>query len=265
MEEGLKADQGRELSDADGEKWAAGIGAKTQGTQTCGIVEREDIVDLSIRLLLEHLLADGALHEDSAPAIGPAILNGTEQDLTILEAVSKRQEGGIDGKGFRPFPPLRRVLERNGRPSSGGVQPPYEASPSLPIEIGLPNSCTIAANAPGQAALVQAEREFVLGGGGQIGQPIMQLQHETSGGQCPQRNSGGTILQPPQRVMTYKKPARHVGGADAALAPSQGEIVAQFAQRADHGQGKGRCRRHEHNVRYNGHCVNKCPPYRSLQ
>src|ERR1039458_1625322 len=77
-QQGLQAYQRREPTGADSQKRAGGIEAETQCPQSRGVIKREHIVNVSIRLMGEHLLADGALDKDSAPAIRAAILDGTK-------------------------------------------------------------------------------------------------------------------------------------------------------------------------------------------
>ena len=89
-------------------------------------------------MLGEHLLADGTLDKDSAPTIRAAILEGTKQPRAVLGADLQRQGGGINGKSVRPLQPFRRIGKRNGRTTLGGVQPSYQPSLPLPVEVDFP-------------------------------------------------------------------------------------------------------------------------------
>ncbi len=86
-------------------------------------------------------------------------------------------------------------------------------------------------DALGKALFVEAEGERIGLGGSEVGQAVVELQHEDSRRQCACRNGGITALHPPKRVAADEEALRHVRGGDAALAPREREVTAQFAKR----------------------------------
>jgi hypothetical protein len=102
----------------------------------------------------------------------------------------------------------------------------------------------------GKAALIQAQREFVAGGCSQICQTVMQFKDECSRHQSAERNGRVAALKPPERIAADKKTRRHVARGDAALAPRERKVAAQFAKRMGGGQRDGATFQHGFSVPY---------------
>ena len=137
-QEGLEAYERREFAGADSQERAGRIEAEAQGPEAGGVIKGQHIVNVPIRFAGQHVLAHGALDQDSAPAIRAAILDGSKQHRAVLGAGLQREGGGINGKGVGPLQPFRRISKRNGRTMLGGVQSPHEPSLSLPLDMDFP-------------------------------------------------------------------------------------------------------------------------------
>jgi len=109
-----------------------------------------------------------------------------------------------------------------------------------------------------QAALIQAESDFITAGRGEVCQTVVQVKDESRRDQSAERDGRVTALKPPKRIAADKKPRGHIVRGDAALAPGEREVAAQLAERTFSGQWQG-CGllRHGSSVGYNGLNVNQ--------
>jgi hypothetical protein len=120
---------------------------------------------------------------------------------------------------------------------------------------GLPRSCSCAVDAFGQAPLVQIKRERIGGRLREIGKAVMLLEDERGRGEGAKGHGGIAPLESPKSVAADKKTLCHIRGGDAALAPREREIAAQFAECVGRGQWYGEGFRHERNVCFNRHYI----------
>ena len=91
------------------EKRTVCIHTETQCADARGVIEREHIVDVAIRLLVEDVFADGALDQHSAPAVRTAVMNCAEECRAMLSAALQRERGGIDGESVGAIRAIRRA------------------------------------------------------------------------------------------------------------------------------------------------------------
>src|SRR5213082_750349 len=136
-EEGIQAHQRRELAAGRGEKWTVGIVPEAQGADARRIVKRKRVINVAIRLLGQHLLANGPLDQHAAPAVRPAVLNGSEERSAMMRSALQWKRGGVDGERVRSLEPFERILKRDGRSLFSRMEPPHEMGLLPPINMNF--------------------------------------------------------------------------------------------------------------------------------
>ena len=106
---------------AGGEDRSVGVLAEAEGADAGGVVEGEDLFTVLIGFASEDFFANCPFDERPAPAVGTAVLDGTEELGAVMGACTKGECGGINGKSVRAFHPLGRVFKGNGGTASCGV------------------------------------------------------------------------------------------------------------------------------------------------
>src|SRR5881394_2879288 len=112
----------------------------------------------------------------------------------------------------------------------------------------LQDSYARSADALRQTTFIKTEREFITGGSSEVCQAVVQTDNEDRSCQSAGRDRWIATLHPPERVAADEEAGGHVARGNAALAPRQGKIAAQLAERMGSRQWNGVRFRHGNSV-----------------
>ena len=97
-------------------------GADSKCAYASGILDRNEVVDVAIRLFGEQPMPHRAFDNDPPPTVGPRVSQGSREPGHSEPAPPKRKSIRINRKGVVPIEPLFGVLECHGCATVVGVQ-----------------------------------------------------------------------------------------------------------------------------------------------